>query len=76
MPWQEARAMEDWPSYENFTVPNNVVMDQITLNAVLASSRIGIEVAISSLFTQSWEDAEEVWQRRLILIIHKFAGIT
>lgn len=68
--------MEDWPSYENFTVPNNVVMDQITLNAVLTSSRIGIEVAISSLFTQSWEDAEEVWQRRLILIIHKFAGIT
>ena len=34
--------MESWPAYENITAPTNIIMDQITQNAVINTARIGI----------------------------------
>lgn len=53
--------MEDWPEYQNHTVPNSCVMDQITQQAALLSARIGIEVAPISIYEyESWKDAFKV----------------
>ena len=57
---QEARAMESWDAYKDVTFANSIVMDQITQQAVLASARIGIEVAPGSLEKLDWGAAHTV----------------
>ena len=53
--------MEDWPEYENVTLPNSCEMDQITQNAAILSARIGIEVAPVTLFNiEVWHDSWRV----------------
>ena len=49
--------MGDWKAYADISRPTNAVMDQITLNAVLLSSRIGVQVAPESLpkLMDDWE---------------------
>ena len=55
--------MENWPAYKNVTMPNSVVMDQLTEIAVHTSARIGIEVAHGSLEgLQNWDAAYKVRQ--------------